>query len=360
MKNKILTKCITGLVLSATSLAGFTSHGSKQDFTDTLTSYAVISGGALNIAGDSYIDRDLAANAAVIIGAGKASKAQNIYSGAAVTIGTLATVEDITSHAAVTTGGLATTRNIHTKAAITLGAFSKAHDVYAGTAITYGAGSKINEQIGNADLLLANGGKIKGPDTLAKALSLIDKLQASLNSLGDNFIYVFEPLSTVMGGEIKWTPGLYEGTGLTLDANSTVILDSSGAEPVINDSPIKTHHVWLFNLSQALSVGANTTFLINKNGNHPDSTYSIIWNINAALNLGQSTSFLGTALVKGAVSAASSTLQCGHLYAKGIVSVGSIGKQKELGQPQSKDLCGNPADLKRLRDIIDEQRIRAK
>ena len=353
-KNKLLTKCITGLVLSVTALASaaYTDTNNSQGqncsaartqaqsgtiFPDLLTSYAAISGGALNIAGESVVDRDLAAKAAVVIGAGSYANSQNIYAGAAVTIGAQATVKDIVAGAAATIGGGATTGNIHTGAAITLGAFSNAKDIYAGSAITYGAGAKFHSEQGSADLLNSSCGIIQNPNDLTNALVAIKLAQTELTKLKNK--PASEALSTVIGGTVTFRPGLYDGTALTIDAGSTIYFDSSESTSLNN--------VWVINLSQALSVGGSSTFKIITNPNNKDSTYTIIWNVTAALNLGAGTSFIGTALVDGAVNAATASVSCGHLYAKGIVSVGSIGKNE-----QSRDLCGNPADLKRLRDII--------
>ena len=54
-------------------------------------------------------------------------------------------------------------------------------------------------------------------------------------------------------------------------------------------------------------------------------TATIIWNVGAALTMGANTSFRGTAFVGGAVNAATSSVSCGHLYATGAISIGSIG-----------------------------------
>ena len=351
-KNKLLTKCITGLVLSVTALASaaYTDTNNSQGqncsaartqaqsgtiFPDLLTSYAAISGGALNIAGESVVDRDLAAKAAVVIGAGSYANAQNIYAGAAVTIGALATVKDIVAGAAATIGGGATTSNIHSGAAITLGAFSNAKDIYAGSAITYGAGAKFHSEQGSADLLNSSCGIIQNSTDLTNALVAIKLAQTELTKLKN--VPASEALSTVIGGTVTFRPGLYDGTALTIDAGSTIYFDSSEST-----SP---NNVWVINLSQALSVGGSSTFKIIENAN-PDSTYTIIWNVTAALNLGAGTSFIGTALVDGAVNAATASVSCGHLYAKGIVSVGSIGTGK-------KGLCGKPIDLQTIKSTID-------
>ena len=334
MKNNLLTICITGLVLSVTSLPS-SATAEEPIFTDQLTSYAAISGGALNIAGNSVVDRDLAAKAAVVIGAGINSQAQNIYAGAAVTIGTLSTVKDVIAGAAATIGGGATTGDIHAGAAITLGAFSNAQKVYAGAAITSGAGATKTEVVPKSQTLLGDiDGQIKNTPALTDALKQIQLAQTMLIELTPNAKST--PVSTVLGGEVRLTPGIFDGTALTIDANSTITFDSSEA----GNNTIATNHVWVINLSQALTVGANTTFEIEAAEGLNQDTHTIIWNVGAALNLGANTSFLGTALVDGAVNAATSSVSCGHLYATGIISIGSIGTDSQL--------CGNPSDLKPL------------
>ncbi len=91
----------------------------------------------------------------------------------------------------------------------------------------------------------------------------------------------------------------------------------------------------MINLREVRTVGAGTHFEVT--GLTVGHTATIIWNIGAALNLGAGTSFRGTAFVDGAVNAATSSVSCGHLYATGAISIGSIGVDS-LGDPA---ICEN-------------------
>ena len=67
-------------------------------------------------------------------------------------------------------------------------------------------------------------------------------------------------------------------------------------------------------------VGAGNRFEIINAG--PGA--SVIWNLGGALDLGAGTSFVGTAFVTGAVTAATSNVGCGNLFATAAIGVGSI------------------------------------
>jgi hypothetical protein len=314
MKNKLFKTCFTGLALSVAGLAhAQTTVEPVTIFTEALMSHAVISGGALNIAADSVVDSNLAAQAAVTIGAGLNTQTQNIYAGAAVTTGALSTVKNIFSGAAAGIGASANALNVHAGAAITVGAGGNVQAVYAGAAITLGAGASSN---GLALAPTAHTDSEADEDihnaiSMAAAIAQIGVAQVALTSLNATTA----PLYTTMGGFVSLEPGIHQGSALSIAANSVVEFTAP------SDSP-DNNHVWVINLTEALTVGAGTVFETNV----PEGdTATIIWNVGAAVTLGAGTEFLGTAFVGGAFGAATSNVSCGNIYATGAVSVGSIG-----------------------------------
>ncbi|ABM03562.1 gamma-D-glutamate-meso-diaminopimelate muropeptidase [Psychromonas ingrahamii 37] len=276
-------------------------------------SHAAIAGGAINIAASSTVNGDLAAQAAVVIGAN--SVVHNIYAGAAVTTGALSTVENIFSGAAAGIGANAEAQNIHAGAAITLGASGQVQAVYAGAAITLGAGASTNGVLNddaNGDQY-ADAEDIHNSGNMAKVIAEITKTQSALSALKPSSAN--GPLYTTMGTRTL-APGVWEGSAVSIAASSTITFDA-------DEYTDNKDHVWVINLSEALTVGASTHFEIIGLGN--GDTASIIWNVGAAVTLGAGTSFRGTAFVGGAVNAATSSVSCGHLYATGAISIGSIG-----------------------------------
>jgi hypothetical protein len=278
-----------------------------------LKSHAAISGGSVNIAAGSTVNGDLAAQAAVVIGAN--AVVHNIYAGAAVTTGALSTVENIFSGAAAGIGANAFAQNIHAGAAITIGASSQVQAVYAGAAITLGAGASTNDVLtedANSDDN-AEAGDIHNAGNMAEVITLITDTQSALSDLAPSFAN--GPLLTTMGTR-RLAPGVWEGSAVSIAASSTITFDA-------NENGVGENHVWVINLSEALTVGASTHFEIM--GLDDTDTATIIWNVGAALTMGAGTSFRGTAFVGGAVNAATSSVSCGHLYATGAISIGSIG-----------------------------------
>jgi hypothetical protein len=318
MKNKWFKTCLTGLALSVTGLA----HADPvKIFTPQLTSHAAISGAAISIAADSVVDSNLAALAAVTIGAGLNAKTQNIYAGAAVTTGALSTVKNIFSGAATSIGASAHAENVHAGAAITVGAGGEVHGVYAGAAITYGAGVTFGERNRQPESLgeTANMASTAAEDihnaiSMAAAIAQIGIAQAALTSL--NTTQTDALLYTTMGGVVRLDPGVYDGGALSIAANSRVVFTA----PVDSTDD---NHVWVINLTAALTVGAGTTFETEYVTD--GDTATIIWNVGAAVTLGASTEFIGTAFVGGAFNAATSSVSCGNVYATGAVSIGSVG-----------------------------------
>jgi hypothetical protein len=315
MKNIVLKTCLTALALSVAGLAY--AGGPVTIFTPQLMSHAVISGGALNIAADSVVDSNLAAQAAVTIGAGLKTQTQHIYAGAAVTTGALSTVKNIFSGAAAGIGASAHAQNVHAGAAITIGAGGEVHNVHAGAAITLGAGASTYPGV-----LAANANDSKTPEDIHNAISMAEAIaqiviaQDALTTLNDTNVHDTYFLNTTMGGVVSLEPGIHQGSALSIAANSTVEFNADNTTGVAMD------HVWVINLTEALTVGAGTVFETDV---PDDDTATIIWNVGAAVTLGAGTEFIGTAFVGGAFGAATSNVSCGNVYATGAVSVGSIG-----------------------------------
>jgi hypothetical protein len=324
VKNRLLNICLAGLALSAVGLA---NADPVKIFTPQLMSHAVISGAAVSIAADSVVDGHLAAQAAVTIGAGHFAVAQDIYAGAAVTTGALSTVKNIYAGAAASVGAAAFAQNINAGAAITLGAHADVGFISAGAAITFGSGASGSE---TEWMALSNDDDIHTATDMANALAQITIAQQALATLSTSIneqAHATHPLPTTMGGRVSLAPGVHYGSALTLAANSTVTFTPTESPEGGNGS----HHVYIVNLSEALTVGANTTFKLGE-GVEGD-TATIIWNVVAAVNLGAGTEFIGKAFVSGAFNAATSDVSCGNIYATGAVSVGSIGSLSSADEP---------------------------
>jgi hypothetical protein len=319
MKNKLFKTCLTGLALSIAGLANAEVPGEPVTiFTPQLISHAAISGGALNIAADSVVDGHLAAQAAVTIGAGLNTQTQNIYAGAAVTTGALSTVKHIFSGAAASIGASAHAQNVHAGAAITIGAGGEVHHVHAGAAITLGVGATtyLNPLNANANTHSQDAENIHNATSMAAAIAQIGIAQVALSTLNNSTTNPPEFLYTTMGGFVSLAPGVHQGSALNIAANSVVEFRAN------NTSGAPIDHIWVINLSEALTVGAGTVVeTIVPQGD----TATIIWNVGAAVTLGAGTKFIGTAFVGGAFNAATSDVSCGNIYATGVVSVGSIG-----------------------------------
>ncbi|MFT6908511.1 MAG: hypothetical protein ACJAS1_005213 [Oleiphilaceae bacterium] len=341
MKKIVLKTCLTSLFLSMSALAAanvaITVPTSAQNF---YSDHSAIAGAALSVAAGSCIENDVAAQAAVTIGAN--ATAHNLYAGAAATVGADSDVENVYAGAAAGLAANATAFNIYAGAAVTLGAPSDALDIEAGAAITLGAGSTARDVYagaattgatvraanvygniisGNVDSigLIANSAvnnsgyiDVMAPFAMQDALDAITAAQVDLtdhatsdntpNDLTDANEYV---LGTYMGSATETTTlagGVYEASALNMPADATIEFTGPA----------------IINLSDALTLGANTTI---KDGGH-----QVIWNVGGALNLGAGTEFAGTAFVNGSISGATSDVQTGgHLYAQGAVAIGSIG-----------------------------------
>jgi hypothetical protein len=338
MKNRVLKTCLTALALSVAGLGNAQSAPEEpvKIFTPQLMSHAAISGAALSIAADSVIDGNLAAQAAVTIGAGLKSQTQHIYAGAAVTTGALSTVKNIFSGAAASIGASAHAQNVHAGAAITVGAGGDVYEVYAGAAITLGAGaSTYLGALGvNANTDSTAPEDIHNATSMAAAIAQMGVAQDALSTLNNSTTNPPEFLYTTMGGFVSLEPGVHQGGAVSIAANSIVEFSAD------NFSGVPMDHVWVVNLSEALTVGAGTVFVTDV---PEDDTATIIWNVGAAVTLSAGTEFIGTAFVGGAFSAATSDVSCGNIYATGAVSVGSIGAVADglddtaLGEPVACD-----------------------
>ncbi|WP_293764373.1 hypothetical protein [uncultured Paraglaciecola sp.] len=332
MKNIVLKTCLTSLFLSMSALAAanqtFTVPSTADNF---YPKHSAIAGAALSVAAGSCIEKDVAAQAAVTIGAN--ATANHLYAGAAATVGADSAVKNIYAGAAAGVAANATAENIYAGAAVTLGAPSDAHDIGAGAAITLGAGSTAYDVYAGAattgatvraydsddNIISGNVDSIGDINKIAAmaafqmqvALDAITTVQRELTALATSDIngditdaneYV---LGTYMGSATETTElagGVYEASALNMPADATIVFTGNA----------------IINLSDALTLGANTTI--------DDGGYIVIWNVGGALNLGAGTNFAGTAFVNGSVSGATSDVQAGgRLYAQGAVAIGSIG-----------------------------------
>jgi hypothetical protein len=258
MKNKKLSVFLFSVLI-------FKSTGSLASLIidPELLEYSAISTAALSIESGAVVESNLAAGAAVSIGAGAST--QNIYSGAAISMGASTTAKDLNGNAAVTIGAGATYTSLK------------------------------NETL-----------------DVVSAIEKIDDAQLSLYDIESDYL-----LDATIGN-VTFNAGVYEGAALTTAANSVITLDGKG----------EIKPVWIFNLREAFSVGANNTFeIINA-----DEDAGVIWNIGGALTLGAGTSFIGTTFVHGAISGgAGSSVSCGNLYSKAAISIGSITSKDCIG-----------------------------
>jgi hypothetical protein len=358
MKNVVLKTCLTTLVLAMSGLAAANSVKfnsvqltdvrnvtDNQDYTlsdQSLSGHSAVAGAALSIASGAIVNGDLAAEAAVTIGGG--THVQDLYAGAAVTLGGKATAQTIYAGAAagIATGAEATT--IAAGAAITVGADGKAQNIYSGAGITLGAGAT-QAETGQSNVFAgaARTGTLvtfdtdskvdyedesgedatrqdkintaKGVFNVSDAISDIGKVQDALSKLPTSPDDHNDQSTFKLGTGLDnptFAPGVYEGSAVNAAANTVITLDTKDTD----------NQVWVFNLTDALTLGAGTTFNIEGGGSNP----IVIWNIGGTLNLGAHTQFFGTAYISGSVSGATSTVSCGNLYAKGALAIGSMGQ----------------------------------
>jgi len=280
-----------------------------------LEGYSVIAGAALNISANAIVTDDVAARAAVGIGA--QTDTANIYSGAAVVTGAGGNSGDIYAGAAAGIAALGSATNIYAEAAVTLGAGGTAGDIYAGAAVTLAAGSSSGDVIAGGAVTGAGFtnktastpnaapavSSYKATFDIAKAIQQIADAQTALSSLEHDF-----ELDVGMGN-FDFEPGIYKGTALTIAADSTIRFDGEGAE----------NPLWIFNLSSALTAGARNKFEIINAG----AGASVIWNLGGSLVLGAGNSFIGATFITGAAAGATSDVTCGNLFTTSAIGIGS-------------------------------------
>jgi hypothetical protein len=316
MKNKLFKTCLTGLALSVAGLANAqvaVIAGEQLVPMTHFNSHAVISGAAVIITAGSTVDSNIAAQAAVGIGA--ESCTQDISAGAAVVIGANSTVGNINSGAATGIGAGAKAKAIESGAATVLGANAQVDSVLSGSTVL-GAGAYIHSDhysdsmdSDDCPVLVTTGG-LSAAD-MADTITDIGNVQAALsnrNIVGSNELF------TTMVGYTSLLPGTHHGTELTIAA---------GSEIVFNNPDRINNPVWVINLTAALTVGAGTTFDFDYNIDE-NGPPTIIWNVGAAITLGAGTEFIGVAFANGAFTAATSEVFCGNIYAKGAVAVGHL------------------------------------
>ena len=279
-----------------------------------LVGYSAVAGAALDISADSIVTDDLGALAAIGIGArtdtaniysatgavvtGDGGNAENIYSGAAVSIAANANVKNIYALAAVTLGASGSAENIYAGAAITLGALSTSLDVYAAAAISGGGATSQTANTNTASVI----NLYKDTLDVDAALEQIVSAQEALNSLDFDFELDVGYASAI------FEAGVWQGSAVTVAANAIIQFDGMGEE----------NPIWVFNLDAALVLGAATKFEIVNAG----AGASVIWNIGGALSLGAGTSFVGAAFVTGAVTGATSDVTCGNLFTNTTAAIG--------------------------------------
>jgi hypothetical protein len=316
MKNRLFKTCLTGLALSVAGLANATTEDDLVNiFKDTSKSHAVTSGAAVMITAGSTVNSDIAAQAAIAIGA--ESCTQDISAGAAVIIGANSRVGNINAGAGTGIGARADAGNIVSGGATILGANAQVDSVTSGGATLLGAGSSTNESSHHnlrcpkweSTAKMWKEAGTTDNDTTNNLSELIVKVQEKLSKtivVGKNDLF------TTLGTNEFLMPGVHAGTMLTIVAGSVVTFQGDQSD---ND----TNHVWV---TGALNVGAGTKFLIS--GVKEGDTATIIWNVGSAVTLGAGTKFIGVAFVNGAFNAASSEVSCGNIFATGAVSIGTI------------------------------------
>jgi hypothetical protein len=345
MKNAVLKTYVTSLFLSMSGLAAADEVTLDLTELSAISGFSAISGAAVSVRAGSNVTGDVAAQAAVTIGAqsklvSSRSGATNLFAGAAVTIGAGAEVGNIYAGAAADVAATAKAGHIKAGAAVTTGAPAEVGDIHAGAGITLGAGSTAQDVFAAAGITGAevkvfnNGvvvsGNVESIGNVSSTGDTVDNEASSLNDINitkklraiqsvqdrlftlpasaatDSQSYM---LGTSMGSATIVTvlkPGIYEATDLNMLASSTIIFEGDADD------------VWILNISGALTIGANTT--ITKT---PDGA-TVIWNVGGALNLGASTQFAGTAIVNTSINGATSDVTCGSLYALGAVAIGGI------------------------------------
>jgi hypothetical protein len=309
MKSILFKSCLTGLVLSATGIAGAVD----------LAEYSAVSGAVMNIASGSTVADRLAAGAALTFGTnakmGKSDADRpKIYADAAVTIGDGAIIGDVIAGASATVGANVIAQHVKAGAAVTLGANAHVSAITAGAAITMGAGSTAHGTIDSEGAAVV---KVNVSELTAKLKSEVDKVVAKAMEGRDTACGATGSVCLGIGTNIAgktFRPGTYYGTASGTPADGVVTLDAHG------DPNAKFNFV----LSGALTFGANS-WVILING---AVAKNVTWTTGSSINIGANTEFRGMAYSGGSINASTSEVHCGALYAAGAVSVKSIGQGK--------------------------------
>jgi hypothetical protein len=316
MKSILFKSCLTGLVLSATGIAGAVD----------LSEYSAVSGSAMNIAASSTVANKIASGAALTFGSsakmGAPGARPDIYAGAAVTIGSSAIIGNVIVGAGASIGAGVTAKDVTAGAAVILGANANVGVIKAGAAITMGAGSSSYDPAELGGGMLSEVTEVVNEsDHMTSLKTYIDVKVAGGLATRDNCIQysttgVNEGLScTFIGTNITgWTfvPGTYYGSASGTSANGVVTLDAGG------DADAKFNFI----LSGALTFGANSTVILINDA----VAQNVTWTTGGSINIGAVTEFRGMAYSAGSINASTSEVHCGALYAAGAVSVKSIGQ----------------------------------
>ena len=178
---------------------------------------------------------------------------------------------------------------------VTIGASAASGDLYANTYITLGASAVAGTQT--------------IPNTVLSAqLQEIADAKAALSALTANFT----PATTTMSGAETLAPGVYHyASALGIPASAVITFDGGGA----------ANPKWIFNVDDAIVVGASVTFIIINSG--PGA--SIIWNSGLYLSVGGLTPFIGTVFAESYVTfGAGASLPCGNVFSRtGYTTFGS-------------------------------------
>jgi hypothetical protein len=314
LKSILFKSCLTGLVLSATGIAG-------AEETVNLADYSAVSGAAMNIAADSIVANKIAAGAALTFGSsakmGNTDARPDIYAGAAVTIGSSATIGNVIVGAGASIGANAIAKNVTAGAAVILGADATSVVITAGAAITYGAGTSPNSasqgmmgEVPEVDHESVHMTSLKGEvdAVVADAMETLDNcIQYGTAEVYDGATCV--PIGTNITGN-TYGPGTYYGSATGTPANGVVTL--SGDE----------NAKFNFILSGALSLGAVSEIKLEGGA----VAENVTWTTGGSINIGADSKFVGIATSAGSINASTSDVLCGAVYAAGAVSVKSVGQ----------------------------------
>jgi hypothetical protein len=211
---------------------------------------------------------------------------------------------DIQSNNYVTTGAdSSVTGNIQTAAAATLGANAIVGGILGGAAVTFGANAYMSGTALHTELSEFRNQRVIEVQEAYKEISA-NKLLAPTITVNTTF-----------------RPGVYSAASLTTTAGITIQLDANYQS---GD--------WIFNITDILSFGANTTIELINPVAEGEGNNRIIWNSGGYTSVGAGAEIKGTILAHTYVSTgAGSTLtgadSCGGIFsATSYVSIGAFSK----------------------------------